>query len=456
MRWCLGGLLGLGLGLSAHWGSGLVAIAHVSAPDSNGAVAQAEQNKAQREESAPDSNGAILPDAPVGGEEALADAIELAEPVEPAEPVEAANPLAEALRVGEAAAALAATARTPQQWDQVVAGWLQAIAYLHQVPPDSPQRIFAQRKGQLYQENLAIAQRQAAQSSSPRVFPSLGSSVLDEQIGLYLSYIATFGPPDVLVVGSSRALQGVDPQALQGALRQQGLTQARVYTFGVNGATAQLVSFLLRQVLTPAQLPRLILWAEGSRGFNSGRVDRTFASVLSSPGFRAVQAGQRPRLDWGSASPAAPPLPISSINAYGFLPLTQEFNPNTYYRQFPRVSGQYDGAYQNFNLDGVQTLSFRAVADFARSRGIPLIFVNLPLSGDYLDPVRLQYERQFQAYLQREAQRGGFQVVDLLEQWRGQNRLFADPSHINQAGAQQLARQLAGLRSIPWQRLESN
>ncbi len=362
------------------------------------------------------------------------------------------NPIADALAWGEQAAALAQAARSPEQWDQVARAWLQALYALQQVPPQSPQRLFAQRLGRTYLERLAAAQRQSIQINRPQVFPTLGSGVLDEQVGLYLSYVAVFGPPDVLVVGSSRVLQGIDPAVLQGAIAQhQGLPEVRVYTFGVNGATAQLVSFILRQVLTPEQLPRLILWAEGSRGFNSGRFDQTFAQVLESPGFRAIQQGVRPRFDWSGAG--AIPVPTSSITSQGFLPVASEFNPETYHRQFPRVPGQFDSSYQNFTLEGVQTLSLRAVAQFAQERNIPLVFVNLPLSQDFLDPVRLQYERQFQAYLQREGQLGGFVVVDLLEQWRGNNRFFADPSHINQAGAQQLGRQLGALTTIPWQRL---
>ena len=68
------------------------------------------------------------------------------------------------------------------------------------------------------------------------------------------------------------------------------------------------------------------------------------------------------------------------------------------YRTFPRVRGQYDNAYRPFRLDGVQSASFEAVTQFLRSQNIPLVVVNLPLSADYLDPVRFGYEQQFQNF----------------------------------------------------------
>jgi hypothetical protein len=69
----------------------------------------------------------------------------------------------------------------------------------------------------------------------------------------------------------------------------------------------------------------------------------------------------------------------------------------------------------------------RAIAAFANTQGIPLVFVNLPLSDDYLDAVRLGFERQFQGYLRQEANRGNFQIIDLLEQWRRAKSLLCRP-----------------------------
>ncbi|MEM9977185.1 MAG: hypothetical protein AAF808_06100 [Cyanobacteria bacterium P01_D01_bin.2] len=337
------------------------------------------------------------------------------------------------------AATLAQTATSVEQWDAVVEAWTGAIATLQTIPAQSPQRLFAQRKQREYLTNLAIAQQRTEQMSWPNVFPSLGSAVLDHQLRLYLSYLASVGPPDILIIGSSRALQGLDPQLLQTALGSQGYG-ATVFNFSVNGATAQVMNFVLQRLLTPEQLPRLVIWGDGSRAFNSRRVDATFARILDSPGYGAVVAGQTPSLDDETPTVPSPP---STINAYGFLPVPAVFDPAIFYQIYPRVSGRYDGFYNPFGLTGLQDVSLRSLAGYLTSRNIDLIYVNLPLSGDYLDDYRLAIERQFQQFLQTQGQRQGFAVIDLLQQWINQDAFFADPSHLNQAGAASLVQQLA-------------
>uniref|UniRef100_A0ACD5GW23 Uncharacterized protein n=1 Tax=Desertifilum tharense IPPAS B-1220 TaxID=1781255 RepID=A0ACD5GW23_9CYAN len=54
----------------------------------------------------------------------------------------------------------------------------------------------------------------------------------------------------MLIVGSSRALRGIDPVALREALAAQGYADVSVYNFGVNGATAQVVDLIVRRILT--------------------------------------------------------------------------------------------------------------------------------------------------------------------------------------------------------------
>lgn len=362
------------------------------------------------------------------------------------------DPIQTALDLGRQTATLARRARTAQDWDQVVQGWLEAIAILQAVPPEAPERTFSQRTARKYAEQLATAQDRAHLTSFQGVYPSFGSSIFDEQMAVYQSYVAAMGPPDVLIVGSSRVLQGLDAEALQTALANQGHGDLRVFNFGINGATAQVVNFLLQSVLPADHQPGLIIWGDGSRAFNSGRFDRTFARLLESPGYQLVRNGQRLGADVGSV----PRPSISAIDAKGFMPVDDEFDPGTYYQQFPRVSGQFDGDYQPFNLGGIQTNALQAVANYSRSRGIPLVLVNMPLSDEHLDEVRLGYERQFQAFLQQQGQQGGFQVVDLMTQWQGQNRFFADPSHINRQGADAIARQLAGRSDIPWPSAEDS
>ena len=148
-------------------------------------------------------------------------------------------------------------------------------------------------------------------------------------------------------------------------------------------------------------------------------------------------------------SPEQGTISASPITSQGFLKVNDQFNPAQYYQAFPRVRGAYDDAYRYFRLDGVQRLSLEAVVAFLQERRIPLVFINLPLSNDYLDPARLRHEREFQAFLETHHRTGGMVVIDLLEQWRWQSHFFADPSHINLYGARKLAGLIADHSRFP-------
>jgi hypothetical protein len=318
-------------------------------------------------------------------------------------------------------------------------------------------------------------------------YPSFNSQRLDQQLRLYADHLTTFGVPDILIVGSSRALQGVDPVALRQALAERGYPEPNVFNFSINGATAQVISVLLRQILTPDQLPQLIVWADGSRAFNSGRADITYNGILASEGYRVLEAGVRPiQSPQSQGSPTAecftptlneancdrlspssglfdlPPIypilpevvsdrPTGDLDSTGFQPVATRFNPTTYYREFPRVAGQYDSNYIPFELGGEQQAATMAIANFAQAQQIPLIFVNLPLTQDYLDPARQAYENQFRQHMQQLAARAGFIFRDLSQQQElMQNEYFADPSHLNRYGASAVAAQLAADSTIPW------
>ncbi len=361
-------------------------------------------------------------------------------------------------------------------------------------------------------------------------FASLGSERLDEQLAQYTEYLQTYGRPDVLVVGSSRSLQGVDPQVLQVAIAQQ--REVSVYNFSINGATAQVVDVVVRQVLTLEQLPDVIIWAMGSRAFNSGRPDVTYAQIIESDGYAQLLQGSHPihytytaHLNWGDRPNAlcvdvwavpdaasrstpgrtnpdainlgvpylngadaiakengdrrraqwcmpsarqtedraadqttddsslsdAPPAAIASeLTSQGFLPIATRFDPAVYYQNFPRVAGQYDGSYIPFELFGEQTNAAVALINHTRQHNIPLIVVNLPLSQDYLDPVRQTYEQRFQLFLRQLSIAQRFTLVDLNQSELQRNDLFADPSHLNQFGAIAIAEAIAWSGAIDW------
>jgi hypothetical protein len=435
------------------------------------------------------------------------------------------DPFSKAINKAQNAATLTQSAQSRQDWDLVVLRWLEAIAGMQAVPLDSPKRAFAQKKVVEYLQHLEVAQQKATSINSALPFSSFNNPIFDEQLQLYLSYIATVGTPDVLIVGSSRALAGVEPRKLQQALATQGKGNLKIFNFSVNGATAQIVDLQLRQLLTPGQLPRLILWADGVRAFNSGRVDRTYNSLVASAGYQRLMAGDRPTLPqstpgttndcqaipeatissttkgksiasaesasltatempWWmtptasdskrhpvlsptdqavltqllSESPVSQQLALGrnptgysslAIDAYGFLPIETRFAPNTYYQQNPRVAGRYDGDYQPFDLGGQQAVALQSIKTLASQQKIPLVFVNLPLTQDYLDSVRSNREQQFQQLMQQQTNQG-FVFIDMGRQWPTRHEYFADPSHLNRYGAAAVSTQLAASSQIPW------
>ncbi|MEO1185836.1 MAG: DUF1574 domain-containing protein, partial [Cyanobacteria bacterium J06636_27] len=150
--------------------------------------------------------------------------------------------------------------------------------------------------------------------------PSFNSRQLDEQLALYKKRLAKNGiPPDVLIIGSSRALRGVDPDALAKGLASEGYPDIDVFNFGINGATAQVVDFIIRRVLQPAELPKTIIWADGSRAFNSGRKDNTFAAIAASPGYQYALKTSLARADATDASPkTAKEAEIVKQNSNGY------------------------------------------------------------------------------------------------------------------------------------------
>ncbi|MEG4147830.1 hypothetical protein [Microcoleus sp. Pol12B5] len=466
----------------------------------------------------------------------------------------------ESINFATQASNLAQSANSKQDWDEVAALWVQAVAWMQAVPPGSPRRAFAEKKVIEYMRNLVYSQQQASATRSQASTVSFSSDLLNEQLQLYLSYVAAVGPPDVLIVGSSRALQGVDPRQLKQSLAQRGRPGLKVFNFSVNGATAQVVDFQLRRLLKPGHLPQMIVWADGVRAFNSGRDDRTFNSIVDSEGSQLLAAGVRPELELdepnvipecyrfpqpcdnntfrkalasvdrpfrggedaqplfptikslssgtgilpiadthppikslssgtgilpvasnaaryelkpiaaNAATHKAQLIPVSrrttvairqlnqlaeSIDSNGFMAMSGKYNPNTYYRERAYVSGQYDGDYKNFNLGGKQAVAFNSVVAFTKARKIPLIFVNLPLTNDYLDGTRLRAEQQFRQRMQQLSRQKGFAFRDFSQRWPGRNDYFVDPSHLNRFGASAVSSLLAADSSITWPRPKS-
>ena len=306
---------------------------------------------------------------------------------------------------------------------------------------------------------------QTPQQNSPQTFqqpapssvnwPDFGSPRLNQQLRHYWRYVQTLGTPDVLIVGSSRALQGLDPHILSHQLNRQGRGKLRVYNFGINGATAQVVNWLLGDLLGRDSLPPLILWAKGSRAFNNARPDRTFQSIATSPGYQKLQQGWRP--PWSSFQNPDPSrasfFPGSDLTFNGFLRDQRQFNPARYYQDVPKIAGQYDGSYVPFVLQsGPQQRAIATLSQtLANHPDAPsLVLINLPLSRDFLDPARRRYEQQFRQFIGSVQNQTQWMVRDYLDLWTTRDNYFADPSHINLWGAADLSRRLAKDSNIPW------
>lgn len=342
-------------------------------------------------------------------------------------------------------------------------------------------------------------------------FATFNSEQMDRQLALYREYVDQNGVPDVLVVGSSRALRGIHPTVLREQLKQEGYPALRVFNLGINGATAQVVNLLLREIIPPDRLPETIIWADGARAFNSGREDATYEAIVRSPGYQQIQRGFRPiessleaepvvperslfervsdryqaldeRLqdlvahysaaypqrdalkDWLSDSLSDRPtsegtpteqtaqLPTDEPLLYdnGFLAVPNRFEPQQYYQNHARVSGAYDGDYANFQLQGLQAIALRSVLEFSRLHDLNLIVVNLPLTDDYLDPVRLEYEDVFVQFLVQKSQDYGFVFRNFAQLWSQDYDYFSDPSHLNRYGAVAVSQRLAKSPTIDW------
>ncbi len=357
---------------------------------------------------------------------------------------------------------------------------------------------------------FAIEARHPTSNPTATTQLSFNNPLLEQKLAQYQLRCLQHGVPDVLIVGSSRALRGVDPEVLRRSLIDRGYTNPKVYNFGINGATAQVVELIFAQLLNPQQLPKLVIWADGARAFNSGRNDRTYEAIAMSDRFRqlsllsainhsssffqaqssvqstyqAIDSAIDRRLDRVSSAyhhrtlikgwlqskiPTAdrrndmltsalainPELSENKdrhreINFDGFLPLEIQFDPTTYYQKYTKVTGDSDGDYTNFQLLGSQDRALNRTIDLLTSQHIPLVFVNMPLSDLYLDKVRRQHEIVFKQYMQKLMDSQRLTFIDMDGILDRQYDRFSDPSHLNQIGANDVSKYLARSERVRW------
>ena len=313
--------------------------------------------------------------------------------------------------------------------------------------------------------------------------------------------------PDIIIVGSSRALRGIEPSTLEKELRNKGFKDISAFNLGLDGATAKVVNLQITQILPRPQLPRMIVWADGLRAFNSSRSDITYDEITASSGYKQLQQtlkeqGINPdplvtnkESTKNLSSPiaqafttifattnnrqdvrnslvksfdrnthllsnseaiiaATTPATAATLDKQGFVAFDVVFDPKTYFQKYPQVPGDYDLDYRNFDINGSQFDAFANVVDFCRRNNIQLVVVNMPLHTTYLDPIRTQYEATFNGRMQELSSREGFTYLDLSQAIPYKSEFFSDPSHLNKQGAIAIAQMLAQNSKIPWQSLK--
>lgn len=334
-------------------------------------------------------------------------------------------------------------------------------------------------------------------NSQSQKIPDYNNPSLNEKLVLIDSYMASLGrAPDVMIVGSSRALRGIDPHVLEKSLASRGYKGINVFNMGINGSTAQVVNIQIARILASQQLPKLIIWADGVRAFNSNREDETFADIASSSSYaqleRNSQKGDRPKTKndspllqvlsetltaWLPAYAERDQIRSALVSDYdrlttsisqkdaliadqalkldnkGFASVDVRFDPKTYFKIYPYVSGEFDLDYRKFDLNGNQTDAFNSLAKFCKYHKIKLVFVNMPMHTSYLDVRRIGYEKQFKQHMQKLAKKWNMPYIDFSTFLLRQPRYFSDPNHLNRWGAIEVAKKLAVNPNIPWAKL---
>jgi hypothetical protein len=362
--------------------------------------------------------------------------------------------------------------------------------------------------------SLAIFNARDKELQPQRILSTINSSIndrhqiidynnpfLNQKLLLIDSYMSSIGrAPDVMIVGSSRALRGIDPHTLEQSLAQRGYHGIRVFNMGVNGATAQVVHLQLVRILSSQQLPKLIIWADGVRAFNSNRLDETFDAISSSHGYTLLQQTEQNRgqpnharstnvsplagfldqtlANWLPAYAKREQIRSSIVSNYnrltarftngalttsttlanalrmdenGFVSVDVRFDPQIYFKTYPKVYGDYDLDYRDFDMNGRQLDALNAIIDFCNRQKIKLVFVNMPMHGSYLDSSRLRREKVLSQRMEEFSQQGNLTYIDFSSIWKDRPQYFSDPSHLNHTGAIAIASKLATNPKMPWQ-----
>jgi len=280
---------------------------------------------------------------------------------------------------------------------------------------------------------------------------------------------------DVALLGSSRVRCDLTVEALRDELASALGREPAIFNLGVDTGVVATSYVVLRDLLGGERTPRCVVLGVGARGFNANNpiYDRTLQHVASpldllgplgpyearagawiaaaahlfrapatllslwryeSPAER--QLARELRRNGGSAAQLAGELPPDEVDAL----------LERYARALPgRVEAMLDGNLRDFRLEGRGTWAFRRIVELCRERGIALVVLNLPLSGEFKR--RVYGGGEYEAY--RAHVRAlcaeldvRFHDLDAADEPLD-TTYFRDGDHLNPYGAERVSRAVA-------------
>ncbi len=273
-------------------------------------------------------------------------------------------------------------------------------------------------------------------------------------------FVRDVKPVDVLFIGDSRVRADVDVTTISQLLSSQAGKPVRAAKLGISGASPAFVDMLLYQVTHLRTKPRNIVVAVSEYEFNANYNPDPSYDVwqISSfdPGFVSLAVRRDPnpgRLIRGWLVPAFSNAQLIAQGAQCVVQRIQGAQLCSQASRFPEdqlmtpaAEDYILGLYRDLHLAhyafSEEKLGYlREALHYARTVGIPVHLVVLPVYKiDGLNPSGYQ---RFQTEVRHLAVDQGINITDLHQDMQQDLTLWGDPSHLNHAGARELASSLA-------------
>ena len=277
------------------------------------------------------------------------------------------------------------------------------------------------------------------------------------------AYRALPSTPDVLFMGSSRIWMGVIPSEMAARLESRGI-KITSYNLGAP-ATTPLVHYLfLRDLVLPKGKPGLIVLETAARELNgrNGRDDtplryltrksdvpdflpkvgtfgearellfsNIFVSSRRFSDIRAAIAGEKPEVVLPGGDEAVKCYHDDGWLEYTYSPPMTWEEKREYWRKT-----YAEEVLLNYAIDGLPEYCLRKFLDLAKANGIPVVFLNIPVTEDQMTFFQ---HGEYDKYLAYIAERSAEYSVPFYDYNTPERRLgvemFHDTHHLNAAGA---------------------